>query len=250
MISAIIVENDRLHFEELQRKLLKANKPVEVLAVAGNIENAYNNIINLKPDLVFLDIELDNGETGFELLKKFQKPEFSVIFVTSFNTSSNAIAAIRACALDFLPKPLDLEELNNALSRIEDESNVKQTQTLTDNIGSSDEKLHSIWIQGYDGKMKVEVNNILFIESDGSNTNFHLQTDSKRYNTGKSLKDWEKILANSDLFRVHNEFMVNERHVAKFYSKISGSAEILLSNQKKVPVSKARKSAVKARLGL
>lgn len=253
MIKAIIVEDQPKHYKYLQELLHKTTKQVEVLAVATNVPDAYNAIVKLKPGLLFLDIELDDNGRGFDLLKKFEKPDFAVIFTTSYNNSDNAIAALRACALDFLPKPLDISELNDALNRIDSDSSVQQTQTLAENINSDDEKIQAVWIASTEGKTKIETGNILYCESDSVYTTFYLLeaiNKKQAFTSSTGLKEWERNLANSDIFRVHNEFMVNKAHVVKYNTKISGSAELTLSDGKKIPVSKSRKDEVKERLKL
>lgn len=253
MIKSIIVEDDPKHYKTLQEKIHKSPSDIEVLAVVTNIADACDAIEKHKPQLVFLDIDLENGDNGFDLLKQYEKPNFSVIFTTSHNTSAYIKAAFRASALDYLSKPIDDDEFNIAVSKIDRSENMQQVQTLVDNITSDDGKIHVIWIMGYEGHLKIEINNILYCESENDLTIFHLLEPvekRKRHICSPGIGAWEKTLSNSTIFRIHNEYLVNETHVIRYNSRINGGAELKLSDKTIIPVSKARKQDTRLRLGL
>ncbi len=253
MINAIIVENEPHHSNYLRELLTGSDKKVNLLTVCTSIADAMDAINTLKPELLFLDIDLDDGENGFDLLRKFEQPEFAVIFTTQHNTTHNAISAIRACALDFLPKPLSASELNEALQRYNKADNVAQTRSLKTNIESASGQVQFIWIKSTEDKTRLTVSDILYAESNNVWTSFYLINSVNRktiFTSSQSIKEWERNLSQSDIVRVHNEYLVNLMHVNKYSSKISGSAELTLRSGVKIPVSKSRKNDVKALLKL
>lgn len=254
MIRAIIVEDDPKHYKTLTQKLQEAQEEVSVEAVAGNVSDAEKAIRKHQPDLIFLDIDLEAGDNGFDLLRRFDKPDFAVIFTTQHNSTDNAIAAIRACALDFLPKPVELPDLNNALARYNPSDSVQQVQTLKNNIGSNyNEWVKAIWLSGTEGRTRIKADNIIYCKSNNTYTAFHLSHPVEKktlHTSSQPIKHWEHSLLHSDIMRVHNEYLVNLSGVEKYKSRMSGSASLMLSGGIEIPVSKSRKNDVKSRLDL
>jgi two-component system LytT family response regulator len=252
MITAIIVEDDPFDGARTHNLLQECSNKVMVKAICTNIDDAANAIQNHKPDLVFLDIVLGRGETGFDLLRRFDRPEFAVIFTTQHNNTSNAIGAIRACALDFLPKPILPEEINAAVGRYLDNrmQSAAQIRSLKENLESENKQLKEVWISGTDGRTRLEIQNIIYCESDNSSTTFFLQTPVNRRSTfvsSLSIKDWEHQLENTPICRVHRSFLVNLAQVEK-YRRNFADAKLTLKNGKIISVSRTRKAEVKARL--
>jgi two-component system LytT family response regulator len=254
MISVIIVEDDPRDSNNLLELLGKTTTEVSVLAVCTTVEAAYASILKLKPDLIFLDIDLGKGETGFDLLHKFDKPDFAVVFTTNHTSTNNTICAIRACALDFRPKPLIQADLDDAL-KLYHENVVHENgplRSLHHNLKSANNLVEEIWISGTEGKTRIELKNILYCESDNSYTIFHLatpQTRLKKLTSSVSIKDWENSLESSDICRVHNCYLVNLRHISKYSAKWNG-ALLTLNNGQEITVSKSRKDNLKKRLKL
>ncbi len=246
MITAILIEDDPRHAATLQMRLTQTTTRVNLLAVCTNVHDAFIAINQHQPNLLFLDIELEGHETGFDLLKQFNNPAFSVIFTTQYSTANNAINAIRASALDFLSKPLLLEELEDALARVNIQEGPAQIQSLKDNIGAADGKLKSIWLSDTKGRTPVEVANIIYCESDDKYTTFYFATPvvgKTNFITSVGIKEWEKRLANSNIIRTHREYLLNLKYMARF-----SQSKFLLTNGFEIPVSKSRKPAVKTRL--
>lgn len=253
MIKTLIVEDDPLHCRTLEALLMEVTPKVHNLAVCSNVEDAYLSITTLKPDLVFLDIDLDNGDNGFELLKKFDHPDFAVIFTTQHNNTENAIAAIRVCALDFLPKPVILSDLKEAFRRLNKLENIQQTNTLKDNLSDPEALVDTIWIADTEGKTKIKVSDVMYCKSSNVWTSFYLSNPVDRkttYTSSQTIKQWEHNLLASSVLRVHNEYLVNLSHVEKYKNRMSGSAEVILRSGISIPVSKSRKNTVKDRLKL
>ena len=254
MIKAVIVEDDPGHSAYLKELLGKVSFEVNVTGEYTTVDEAFAGLTERKPDLVFLDIDLGVGGWGFDLLKRFAKPEFAVIFTTQFNNAENTIAALRACALDFLPKTILQSELEDALARYNEshKEGVAQVQTLKNNLVAEDGKLKAIWIRSTDGKTRIEIDNILYCESEDVVTHFFLREavqKKSRYTSSDSIKKWEHSLLDSDICRVHNEYLVNLKYFEKYVPKNNG-AIIKLKNGIELPVSRSRKENLKNRLNL
>jgi two-component system LytT family response regulator len=250
-LKIVIVENDPKHASALHAKLNRLQVPVEIMGTCTNVNDAFQCISNFKPHLVFLDIELDFGENGFDLVKRFNNPDFSVIFTTQFNTTNNTISAIRVCAFDFLPKPVNMDELEQAVKRYNRQDGILQTNTFKNNIESTDQRLKAIVISTTEGKTIIDVDNILFAQSSGAYTKFTLAKPVQAklwHQTSRNIKTWEADLLNSDIVRSHREWLFNLKHFERIKNTIVGGATIILTNGVKIPVSKSRKKDVFERI--
>jgi two-component system, LytTR family, response regulator len=252
MIRTIIVENDPYDFVYTRNLLRECKEPIEVLCICTNIDDACASINKFKPELVLLDIVLDNGETGFQLLERFNRLEFAVIFTTRFSDTNNAISAIRACALDFLPKPISITELNHAVDKfVENKKQAEeQLRTLKANVASENSQIKEIWISDTEGKYRIEVANIIYCRSDNYTTTFFVSEPiGQRVSliSSDSIKNWEQQLFNSPVCRIHRSYLLNLNFVEK-YQPLWGGAEVTLKNGMTLPVSKSRKDNLKQRL--
>jgi two-component system LytT family response regulator len=239
--TAIIVEDDPRHAHTLQLLVEKLSSEIKIACICSNVEDSFQAINSHKPGLVFLDIDLERGDNGFDLLKMFPEPDFSVIFTTQHNNTDNAIRAIRACALDFLPKPIFEQELADALARLDKKQGPEQVSSLRENLGSG--KPEYIWLADTRGKTLVAVANIKYCESDNVYTHFYLDQPVNgllQYTESKSIKTWESILSGTSIIRTHREFLLNLNHMGKYCQD-----HFLLSNRTKVPISRNRKQQVK-----
>lgn len=124
MLPSMIIDDKPANIQTLQQLLAEYCPKVKVIGTALNIEDGYNHIVALQPELVFLDIEMPGG-TGFDLLKKFKMLSFEVIFITAYN--QYAIQAFRENALDYILKPVDIDALVQAVAKAEKHISLKQT---------------------------------------------------------------------------------------------------------------------------
>ena len=253
MLKTIIVEDDHGHSVRLLNLLKNIDRPIEVLQICVSINEALEAIAKYHPELIFLDIQLEEGETGFELLKKVDNLDFEVIFTTSHNSSENAIAAIRACALDFLSKPISLHELESALKRFlgNKKLGIEQIKTLKANLELKNLNEGSFWISVEGQDKRIEVENVIYCKSSNEATYFFLQKEIEKSNkqlTSKSIGQWEKVLDIYDIVRIHNEYMVNLNQVVSYIRGDGG--QVKLRNGAFLPVSKTRKETLLKRLGI
>jgi two-component system LytT family response regulator len=251
MIKAIIVEDD--YEQGLTLKAMLCNLPVEVeaLAICADIASAQAAIALHQPELVFLDIMLEGGETGFGLLKTYEKPGFSVIFTSHHNTADNTINAIRLCALDFLPKPISATELGSAIERYNENKKqaLEQVGSLRANMGLAGNTGKAIWVQGNNEKIKLQLDDILYAYSENNYTYlvFRKLVDKKdKLLSSKNIGHWEGVLPVDGFFRIHNRYIVNLGYVAKYTNttvKMADGPELELARQRKEGFLKALKSA-------
>jgi two-component system LytT family response regulator len=186
---------------------------------------------------VLLDIKMDDG-TGFDLLKQIEPVDFKVIFVTAYD--QYAIHAIKFSALDYLLKPVDPDDLIQAVEKAEkllvQELN-QQLGVLADNMQTQDRLKKKIILKTFDNIHLVKVSDIVYCESDDNYTRFHLENKSILVST--TLKEYEEMLGEYGFFRAHRSYLVNLGHIETF-EKADGGA-IILTNDKKVPVSSRKK---------
>ncbi|MBO9561724.1 MAG: response regulator transcription factor [Niastella sp.] len=240
--TAIIVEDDPMHAHTLQLLIEKLDSTIKIAGVYSTVEESSRAIDQHQPGLVFLDIDLERGDNGFDLLKRFPKPGFSVIFTTQHNSADNAILAIRACALDFLPKPILEQELADALARVDKNKGPEQTGSLRNNLEAG--KPGYIWLSDLKGKTLIDVSNIRYCESSNSSyTHFFLDepvNGLSQYTESKGIGIWEKILSGTHIIRTHNKFLLNLKHMGKYCQD-----HFLLRNGTKIPIARGRKQEVK-----
>ncbi|MBA3985664.1 MAG: response regulator transcription factor [Flavobacteriales bacterium] len=238
-LKAVIVEDEKHSREILKNLLENFCEGIEVLAMAGSVNEALDIIPKSKPDLVFLDIELQSG-TGFDILTQLPKINFEVIFTTAFD--QYAIKAVKFSSLDYLLKPIDLEELQLAVEKAKQIKNKEtysnQLKSLLQNIQQP--KLFKICLATSDGFEFVNTQDILYCEAGGSYTTFVL-ANGKKLLVSKHLKEYENMLSDQHFMRVHNSYLINLKEVKK-YVKADGGY-IVMNNDDIVSISRGKKDA-------
>ncbi|MBO73373.1 MAG: DNA-binding response regulator [Flavobacteriales bacterium] len=239
-ISAVIVE-DEIPVAKSLETLLDQNDKVNVLGMAHNVIDARKMILEKKPDLVFCDIQLGKSETGFDLIEQFPEASFKLIFVTAFN--EYAIKAFKYSAIDYLLKPVDPEELEEALKRtckkIEFEEPQKEIQSLIQMMKNPSDKPKKILFKTSEQIKAVDVSSIIRLESESNYTSVYLN-DGKKLLVSKSLKEYSDILEERYFFRSHQSHLINLEFF-DVYEKNDGGY-IKLTDGTTVPVSKRKKS--------
>ena len=237
MLKSIIVDDEPKSRENLKIILQDFVSDVTVDALCGNIDEAVVAINNSKPDIVFLDIEMQQ-ETGFDLLDKIDSVEFEVIFITAY--SEYAIKAIKFSAIDYLLKPIDIEELKSAVQRViqKREGRISgRLQILRDHFTAPTEKL-KISLPTPHGIVFTGIENILYCRASSNYTILHT-ADGKEYVASKTLKEYEDLLAAYNFVRIHHSYLVNINAI-KEYVKGDGG-HVVLSNNISLDVSKRKR---------
>lgn len=244
-IKTLLVDDEKGSRDVLLSLLEHFSAKVEVIGEAANVEEAYRLILSEKPQLVLLDIQMPRAN-GFELLKKFDKVPFEVIFVTSFD--KYAINAIKFSALDYLLKPVEITDLEAAILRVGESIELKANKgpqiinllhTLEGDVKDRKIAIHS----GDKVKMLSELN-ITFIEGDARYCHVHTNTDEV-FTVAKYLKDFEEYLT-PDFVRISNSYLINTRHI-KEYSK-SEPFTVEMVNGKILEMSRRKRQEVLERL--
>jgi two-component system LytT family response regulator len=237
-LKAFIVEDEKHSRQTLINLLEEFCDAVTIIGTADSVETALDLIPKLNPDVVFMDIELNSG-TGFDILTQLPELNFEVIFTTAFD--QYAIKAVKFCSLDYLLKPIDIEELQEAVNKAKNikdkESYKKQLETLLKNIKNSATN-SKICLATSDGFEFINVSEILYCKAEGSYTSFTLK-DNSNLLVSKHLKEYETLLLDQSFMRVHNSFLINLKEVKKFVKSDGGY--IIMSNDDTVSISRNKK---------
>lgn len=239
-LNTLIIDDEKQARNSLRSDLSKHEDAISILGEADSVESAVKLINEKKPDLVFLDINLGDG-SGFNVLEKTSFKDFKTIFVTAYD--QYAIKAFKVSALDFLLKPVDLDELAEAVKKakslITPNTSEEQIKIFRDTKASGSEK--KIVLKELDAVHIVKVNDLVMCEASGIYTTFYINSD-KQIVVSKNLKEYEEILEPFGFLRVHNSFLVNSSKIEKFEKADGGF--IIMEGGQKVPVSQRKRENV------
>ncbi|MEP6793808.1 MAG: LytTR family DNA-binding domain-containing protein [Saprospiraceae bacterium] len=243
----ILILDDEVAACNILSVLIKKYMPLEhEIRIVQNPAEALLLLDEYKPTLVMLDIEMP-GMNGFDFLNKAVSWDFDVIFTTAYD--KYAIKAIRFSALDYLLKPLDILELQNALNRHiirrshSQESRKELVSNLIENIQKPDTEEYRLAISTSEGVFFYMPSEIIRCEGESNYTKFFLE-GGKSLMVSHTLKDYESILSDYGFVRVHKSHLVNMKYV----TKADRDGFLWLSNGQNVPVSRRRKEEVMSML--
>jgi len=239
MIRTVIIEDEE-HSRMMLLEMLHEHCPqVNMLTEADSVKTGLTAITEQKPQLVFLDVELQS-ETAFEILERLPEINFELIFTTAFD--HYALKAIKFCAIDYLLKPIDLNELMIAVAKAEKRLNHeylnKNLEALLNNLKTGSQNNHKIALPTLEGLLFVRVSDIIYCESDGPYTRFFLKQPDKII-TSRHLKEYEDLLSEYSFFRIHKSYLVNLQEIQKYVRGDGG--QLIMSNGAALAVSKQRK---------
>ena len=241
-VTALIVDDEHKNRETLVKLIDQFCYGIKVIGQAENVQQAKDFIDENQPQIIFLDIEMPGGN-GFTLLEKFDKPNFQLIFTTAH--ADYAIKAIKFAALDYLLKPINVNELKiaveKAVASIQNTSNQSVDQrfdVLKDNQKNDGFDFKKIALPSLEGIEFYEINEILRCEADRAYCNFFLNNGQK-ITVSKSLREFEELLNECNFFRVHKSNMVNLSHIKKYIKGKGGY--VVLSDDSHVDVSVRKK---------
>ncbi|MGJ8744269.1 LytR/AlgR family response regulator transcription factor [Polaribacter sp.] len=236
-IKTILIDDERKALAILKNKIERLCPNIEVIAETQSPKDAIELINSLQPQLIFLDISMPEIN-GFDLLKKFDKPNFEIIFATAFDTY--AIEAIKHCAIGYLVKPIDNNDLvaavNNAAKNIEEKTALQKNQLLIENLGVQTFQMKKMVIPSTEGLEFVKIANIIHCEGIDGYTKIHFTTH-KPILSSQSIGHFNKLLKNQDFYLVHKSHLINLEHIEKYLNE----GYVLLSANHKVPVSRNRR---------
>jgi len=240
MITAIIVDDEANSSNALKTKLARHFPDVNVLAVCGNAKDGIAAVESLKPQLLFLDIEMPRMN-GFAMLAQLRHLSFQLIFTTAYD--HYAIKAIRCSALDYLVKPIDIAELRIAMERVtahQEKQAEKKLELLLDNLQQKKESRQRIAVPSGNGLEFIKIDSIIYLEASINYTQVFI-TGEKQFIVSRTLKDFEDMLPPERFIRIHNSFIVNKAFVEKYIRGDGGQA--VLSNGAILDISKRKKAA-------
>lgn len=243
MIRAILVDDEISNTKNLKALLAKHCPHVEVVAIANTITEAANSIKYNKPNLVFLDIEM-GSQTSFDLLKDLEAIDFQVIFVTAYN--QYGIRAIKHAALDYLLKPIDIDELKQAVEKARIKVNAiaqnPQVEFLLQQLTSKQRLPRKIALAFQNEIRYLLISDIVRCEADDTYTVFHLLNKEKIISS-KPLREYSEILTPHSFIRTHQSHLINPSYIQSWLKEDGGT--LLLTNLEKIPVSKPNRERVR-----
>lgn len=239
MINTILIDDEVTGLESLKLSIEKYCPDIAVKGAFKSPHLGLAGIRKIKPDLVFLDVQMPQM-SGFDVLQQASPINFDVIFVSAYD--QYAIKAIRFSALDYLLKPVDVDELIHAVRKAKDRVNKKssiyQYQSVLNNIQLKSGKIEKLAVPTADGIDFFETRDIIYCKADGSYTVIMLKNNQRVF-VCKNLIDFENLLIDSGFCRVHHSHLINLSHVQK-YVKGEGGYVILTDNHH-VDISRRKK---------
>lgn len=240
-IKAIIIDDEQDAREALRLAIQRFCMEVEVVASCSSVSSGIQAIQKQQPDLVFLDIQMPY-QSGFDLLEALEVIRFEVIFVTAYE--QYALRAIKFSALDYLLKPVDIDELARAIERVVErrlQASQHQYQAAAANLKYQAQKINKLAIPALDGILFLPINDIIFCQADGNYTHLMLQ-GGKRHLVCKKLKDFEGVLSHANFCRVHHSALINVQHIEKYVRGEGGY--VIMKEGHHVDVSRRKKEAL------
>lgn len=240
-LKTIIVEDEPLSRAFLNNLLKEFCPQIEIVAMLATVKEATEAIKTLKPDVVFLDIELQDG-TGFDVLQQTLPDHFQVIFTTALD--HYAINAISMSGVHYLQKPIDITELQEAIHitlKEKAESNTqKALNHLLETINNGNKPLN-IFIPAHDGDAYILLSNIVSIEMAGEGSNIILKHGTQK-STNITLKEFEALLSSYSFFRPHQQHLVNRLEI----QSVTNEEEpyIIMKDGSRIPLSLKKKETL------
>jgi two-component system LytT family response regulator len=236
--TALIIDDERKGREVLINLLAEYCPHIVITGEAGDVEAAFSLINDKHPDVVFLDIQMPGG-SGFNLLEKFEQIKFQIIFTTSFD--QYAIKAIRMSALDYLLKPINIDELVAAVGKL---GIVDQNiETLNDQLNiirlkqQNQGKMEKLALPTQQGFHFLNIGDIEYCEASSNYTYIHLKNKNSIL-ASRTLKDFNELLEDEGFCRIHQSYLINMKYIKKY---LKSSSSVLMENGKELSVSVRKK---------
>jgi two-component system LytT family response regulator len=239
MLRAIVIDDiDAIRIKNIE--VIKANCPnIAIIGQANSVESGVALIKQIIPDIVFLDVEMPDG-TGFDLLQKLKPIQFKVIFITGYEDF--AIRAFRFSAIDYLLKPLDPNDLVEAVNKAEESLNKEVLELKLNTLFSNLERpknLQKLVLKTAEKIYSVNIQDIVNCESDKNYTTFYF-INAPKLVVSTTLKDYETLLKPFNFFRAHQSHLINMLYFDHFI-KSDGGNTIVMKNKNKVPLATRKK---------
>tara|TARA_Y100001933_G_C18911979_1_gene527139 strand:- start:193 stop:939 length:747 start_codon:yes stop_codon:yes gene_type:complete len=238
MKKVVIIDDENKTRDFIKKLLLSFGHDLEIYTDGSNVETGIKAINKIKPDLVFLDIQMPDGN-GFDVLKGVKEKDFEIIFITAYQ--EYAIQAIKFSALAYILKPIDIDELEEALDKALDtmkKKNGKDVQFNALQENADRNKKNKLVLKTQESVHVLELKDIVRCEADKNYTSFFLNS-GKRILVSKTLKEYDLLLSRHSFFRVQQSHLINLNFIDR-YDKIDGGA-VIMKDGSSVPLSPAKK---------
>ena len=242
MLKAIIIDDELNVRESIANLCRLTNSEIEIMGEAGGVQTGLELIAKELPDLVFLDIQLEDG-TGFDILEGLESIDFHIIFITAFN--EYAIKAFKFAAIDYLLKPLNPKEFKSSVEQFvnlhEREDIESKLSAYLSHIKESAAEHKKIILKTAESIHLVKVQEIIRCEADKGYTEFYLK-DRKKILVSKGLKEYDELLGEFGFIRTHQSHLINLDYISSFEKADGGY--ILMTDKSTVPVSSRKREYV------
>lgn len=237
-LKAVIIDDDPFFCFHLQDIMQHKIKEVCVLATYHSGEEAMEDIMELNPDVVFLDVEMPGGMSGFDMLKRLPRIGFDVIFTTAHE--HYAIRAIRFSAVDYLLKPVNVPNLQEAVSRVLEKRNANAdlSKWQMEIVTQEKTRIDNLAIPTMEGLIFIGLEDILYCEGDDRYTKIY-QLDKKMIMSSRTLGGFEELLSQYGFFRIHKSYLINLRYMKKYIRGEGG--QVVMSGGTTLDVSRRKK---------
>ena len=247
MFSAIIIDDETSSRNSLRQKLTNHCPEITIIGECENGEEGIKSIEDKKPDIVFLDVEMPRMN-GFTMLQQLANKNFEVVFVTAYD--HYAIKAIKFSALDYLVKPVEVEELKAAVEKVAQKRKIsagnERLEMLLQNLMHDKKEPQRIAIPSMDGLQFIETGNILYLEAKSNYTCFYL-INNEKITVTKTLKDFEELLPTSIFIRIHHSYIINKNLVEKYIKGEGG--QVVMKNGTVLDVARRKKEEFMKAIG-
>jgi two-component system LytT family response regulator len=237
--TAIIIDDEKNSRDSLRKKILQYCTDLEIIAICESGEEGLEKIGSLDPDIVFLDVEMPRMN-GFTMLQQLKTRQFELIFTTAYD--HYAIRAIRFSALDYLVKPIEAEDLKQAVAKaiekIKSPTSNQRIETLLHNLLQEKSNRQKIALTSLEGFQFVEIDNIIYLEAKGNYTEVYLK-DQPKITISRTLKDCEELLSSAIFIRIHHSYIINKNHIQKYIKGEGG--QVVMNNGRTLDVARRRK---------
>lgn len=239
MIKAILIDDEPTGLESLRFSIEKYCPNICIQGCYNIPQEGISGILHHKPDVVFLDVQMPQM-SGFDVLQHVSPVTFEVIFVSAHD--QYAIKAIKFSALDYLLKPIDVDDLTQAVNRINDPlhhgASLYKYQSVLNNVQLKTGKPGKLAVPTLNGIDFYNIDDVLYCKADGSYTILMLR-NNQHVTVSKNLKDFESMLVDSGFCRVHHSFLINTSHVQKYIKGEGGY--VILTDGHHVDISRRKK---------
>jgi two-component system LytT family response regulator len=234
-LNAVIIEDNQDHIKILKIFLTNFCSEIKVIGEAGTIPDAKEILRNLKPDIIFLDMEL-GGENSFKIIERLAYLHEAEIIITSSH-SKYALKAFEHLVTDYVLKPLKPESLMIAVNRSKKNIELKRSASGKNMQEYTNSSLKQLAIPSIESIEIININKILYLESDGRYTRFYMEDNTTKI-ASKNLGEYEKLLRNNYFFRIHHSFLVNMNFAVNIQKKDGNYLK--LTSHKYLPISKRK----------